>query len=382
MKNLIIDSILQLARRPIYWVSMFLLPFLCFFLISDLMQEGLPQKLPAAIVDNDQSSLSHRIGQNLGSMQMVNLSYTCNSYTEAKKLVQEGKIFGFFFIPENFRQELLAGNKPTISFYTNMTYYVPGTLLYKNFKSTAVYTKAGMASQMLESSGLAEMAEVSMQPIAISTHPIGNPWLNYSYYLGNSFMPTALQLMIFLVTTFFLMHDIKTGHSVRVMQMANGSIVKAVFARLLPQTIIWWVTALFLESWRFGWNSYPMNGSWFWLTLSELMYVLACQGFALFVSALVCNLRMALSVCALIGVLTFSIGCYSFPYENMYGGIAIFSWIVPARFNFLIYIDQALNGIDIYWSRWWYIAYILFMLLPLTVLWKLKRNYLKPIYIP
>ena len=40
----------------------------------------------------------------------------------------------------------------------------------------------------------------------------------------------------------------------------------------------------------------------------------------------------------------------------MYGGIAIFSYIVPIRYYFLIYIDQALNGIPIYYSRFYYVA--------------------------
>lgn len=125
-----------------------------------------------------------------------------------------------------------------------------------------------------------------------------------------------------------------------------------------------------------------MNGSWWWLTLSELMFVVAAQGFALFFTALTSNLRMALSACALIGVLTFSVAAFSLPYESMYGAIGIFSWLLPARYNFLIYIDQALNGIDIYYSRFYFIAYIIFMLSPLTMLWKLKKAFNNPIYIP
>jgi ABC-2 type transport system permease protein len=78
----------------------------------------------------------------------------------------------------------------------------------------------------------------------------------------------------------------------------------------------------------------------------------------------------------------FSVAAFSLPYESMYGAIGIFSWLLPARYNFLIYIDQALNGIDIYYSRFYFIAYIIFMLSPLTMLWKLKKAFNNPIYIP
>ena len=112
------------------------------------------------------------------------------------------------------------------------------------------------------------------------------------------------------------------------------------------------------------------------------MFVLACQGLALFFFCVLPSMRMALSISALLGILAFSLGCFSFPYESMYGAVGIFSWIYPVRYNFLIYADQALNGIPVYYSRYWFIAYIGFMLLPLTMLWRLRKEFLRPVYTP
>ncbi|MCH5327213.1 MAG: ABC transporter permease, partial [Duncaniella sp.] len=153
MKAIFIRSVLQLVRRPIYWVAFFILPLFCFMLLTSLMQEGLPSKVPAAMIDKDGSSLSRNVTQNLGGMQMVDLKESCNSYTEARHLMQKGDIFGFFLIPENFERDLLSGRKPVITFYTNMTYFVPASILFKTFKTTALYTKAGVAMTVLESVG-------------------------------------------------------------------------------------------------------------------------------------------------------------------------------------------------------------------------------------
>ncbi|MDE6272552.1 MAG: ABC transporter permease [Muribaculaceae bacterium] len=375
-------STLQLVRRPIYWVSIFLLPLFCFLLLSSMMENGLPDKTPAGVIDRDGSALSRQITQSLDGMQLVDVAEMPNSFTEARHLMQEGKIFGFFLIPENFEADLLAGRGPQISFYTNMTYYVPASLLFKTFKSTALYTKAGVASNTIASVGFTQDPAPLLQPVNIVTRPISNPGLNYAIYLCVSFIPCVLQLMIILVTCFSLGQEIKYGDSSRLMQMARGSIVRAVAAKLLPQTLIWVVMAIFMESWLFGWQGYPMHGSWLWLTLSEVLFVLASQGFALFIFGLLPNLRLSLSVCALTGILSFSIAAFSFPMQSMYGAIAIFSYIVPIRYNYLIYIDQALNGIDIYYSRWWYVAYFVFMLLPLTILPRLKKFMVKPVYVP
>lgn len=382
-KAIFVRSVLQIVRRPIYWVAFFVLPLFCFMLLTSLMQEGLPSQVPAAMIDKDGSSLSRKVTQNLGGMQMVDLVESCNSFTEARHLMQKGDIFGFFLIPDNFERDLLAGRKPVITFYTNMTYFVPASILFKTFKTTALYTKAGVAMTVLESVGASpEQVTPLLLPINIQGRGIHNPGLNYAIYLCNSFLPGVLELMIFLVTCFSLGQELKYGTSSKLLAMANGSIVKALAAKLLPQTIIWIVIALFLEAWLFGINGYPVYGSWFWLTLSEVMFVFACQGWALFFFGILPNLRLSLSASALLGILAFSVAAFSFPVESMYGAISIFSWILPVRYNFLIYIDQALNGLPVYYSRVWFVAYIVFMILPFTMLWRIKREMAKPVYAP
>lgn len=382
-KAIFTRSVLQIVRRPIYWVAIFFLPLFCFLLLSNMMEEGLPAKVPAAMVDKDGTSLSRSITRNLDGMQLVDLTESAGSFTEARELMQRGEIFGFFLIPENFQQDLLAGRKPVITFYTNMTYYVPANLLFKTFKTTALYTKAGVTMTILEQVGAtADEVTPLLLPVNISARALHNPGISYAVYLCNSFIPCVLQLMILLVTCFSLGQEIKYGTSAKLLAMADGSILKALFAKLLPQTLVWWVMVIFMESWLYKINGYPMNGSWFWITLSELMFVPACQGFALFFFGLFPNLRLSLSCCALLGILSFSIAAFSFPVESMYPAVGVFSWIVPIRYNFLIYIDQALNGIHIYYSRVWFVAYIVFMLLPLSMLWRIKRCMARPVYVP
>lgn len=377
------QSIIAYASKPIYWVGFFMLPLFMILFLGDLMKSGLPTNAPAAIVDLDHSSLSRSMTQSLDAMQMVNITEAAESYTQARHLMQEGKVFGYFLIPHNFEKDFLAGKNPTVSFYTNMTYFVPASLLFKTFKTSATYTKAGLMLSIARDAGIpADNLSGTINPISIITRPIGNPWLNYAYYLSVSFTPAAIQLMILIMTAFALGQNIKYGRARQMLDATGGSITKLLFAQLFPQTIIWWTITIFMEAYLFGWLQFPMNGSLFWLTISELMFVLAAQGFAVFIFGVVPNLRLSMSVAALLGILTFSIAAFSFPVESMYPAVGIFSWIIPTRYNFLIYIDQALNGIDIYYSRIWYIAYIVFMLLPLTMLWRIRKAYARPIYVP
>jgi ABC-2 type transport system permease protein len=376
-------SVRQLASRRIYWLTMVVMPLFCMIFLTDLLREGLPVKAPAAVVDYDRSELSRRMIQSLNGAQMSRITAVYDNIGDARRAMQRGEIYGFYLIPENFQSDLLSVRTPTVSYYTNMAYYVPASLLYKNFTASALYAKADVLSGLLTDVGVdAEEIVPLLQPINIEVRGLSNPWLDYAVYLCNSFVPAIMQLMIFLTTAFAVCQEMKRATSPLWLRLAKGSVIRALSAKLLPQTIGWQIMMLFMLWWFYGKNGFVMNGSWGWMILSEMMFVLACQGFALFVVGVLPNLRLALSVGALVGVLSFSIGAFSFPYESMYGSIGVFSWLVPVRYNFLIYIDQALNGIDVYYSRIFYVAYIVFMLLPLLVIKRLKRELLNPVYVP
>ncbi len=376
-------SVRQLASRRIYWLTMVVMPLFCMIFLTDLLREGLPIKAPAAVVDYDRSELSRRMIQSLNGAQMSRITAVYDNIGDARRAMQRGEIYGFYLIPENFQSDLLSVRTPTVSYYTNMAYYVPASLLYKNFTASALYAKADVLSGLLTDVGVdAEEIVPLLQPINIEVRGLSNPWLDYAVYLCNSFVPAIMQLMIFLTTAFAVCQEMKRATSPLWLRLAKGSVIRALLAKLLPQTIVWQIMMLFMLWWFYGRNGFVMNGSWGWMILSEMMFVLACQGFALFVVGVLPNLRLALSVGALVGVLSFSIGAFSFPYESMYGSIGVFSWLVPVRYNFLIYIDQALNGIDVYYSRIFYVAYIVFMLLPLLVIKRLKRELLNPVYVP
>lgn len=376
-------SVRQLASRRIYWLTMVVMPLFCMIFLTDLLREGLPIKAPAAVVDYDRSELSRRMIQSLNGAQMSRITAVYDNIGDARRAMQRGEIYGFYLIPENFQSDLLSVRTPTVSYYTNMAYYVPASLLYKNFTASALYAKADVLSGLLTDVGVdAEEIVPLLQPINIEVRGLSNPWLDYAVYLCNSFVPAIMQLMIFLTTAFAVCQEMKRATSPLWLRLAKGSVIRALSAKLLPQTIGWQIMMLFMLWWFYGKNGFVMNGSWGWMILSEMMFVLACQGFALFVVGVLPNLRLALSVGALVGVLSFSIGAFSFPYESMYGSIRVFSWLVPVRYNFLIYIDQALNGIDVYYSRIFYVAYIVFMLLPLLVIKRLKRELLNPVYVP
>lgn len=383
MRQAIIDGLRQLVGRPLYILVMVVVPLLTGWFLLDLMEEGLPLRTPTAIVDLDHTSTSRRTARNLAAGELVDVQYTPETYHDAMRLLRQGKIYGFFMIPADFERNAVEGKETTITYYVNLSYFVPGSLSFKSFKQTAVTTAGGVMMATLKSAGASDRTLATMaQPVVTQNHPIGNPWMNYSIYLSNSFMPCLLQLIIFQITAFSILQEIKRGTSRQWLAAGGGSIVRAVLGKLIPQFCIFALVGICMLSMLYGYSQFPVNGSFMGMVAAMLLLVAASQAFALFIVAVIPNLRFALSVLSLVGILAFSVAGFSFPVEQMYGAVGIFSFMLPIRYYFLIYINTALNGYELFYCRWDFVALILFMALPFTMLWKLRRYCANPVYIP
>lgn len=372
----------RITSRPIYLVGILLVPAFMSLLFVSLLGEGLPEKVPAAIVDLDHTPLSRQTTRSLNAMELVDIVDREESYNQAIRSVQEGKIMGFFVIPEDFEKDAIGGKAPTITFYCNLTYYVPGSLVFKGFKTMAVTTSGRIVANSLVEKGISQgVAGAIIQPMNIAFHPLRNPWTNYSYYLSSSFLPGLLELMIFLMTAYSITMEIKRDTAPEWIRAARGRISTAILGKLFPQTLLFLLVGVGMMSLMYGWHHFPMNGSMGGMLLAMLLFVIACQSFAVGLCALLPNPRYALSLCSLTGILAFSLAAFSYPVESMYGAVGIFSYILPVRYYFLIYLSVALDGVPVYFVRLYYVALLGFPIVAMLLSPLYKRVMLKPVYV-
>lgn len=373
----------RMCRMPVYIIMTGIVPLLCGWFFMSLLGPGLPLRTPTAVVDLDQSALSRQVTRALNANELVDIRYKLESNHEALGMIREGKIYGYFTIPADFERDAIAGNVPTLEYYTNMTYFVPGTLAFKGFKTISVTATGGVVTAKLSALGLTpDQISALVQPVVISTHGIGNPWTNYNFYLTPSFLSALLSLLIMIMTAFSITLEIKHGTSVQWLATAKGHIGVALVGKLLPQTVIFSLVAIALEAMMVAFYDFPMNGSLGWMIVALILMVMASQAFATFIACLLPNPRLSMSVISLVGVLTFSFAGFSFPVEQMYGAIAIFSYCVPVRYLFLIYVNTALNGFEIYYVRYYYAALLAFLYLPWLCAYRLRKACMHPVYVP
>ena len=364
----------RMATQPIYWFCMVIAPLFCYIFFTSLMKQGLPENLPMGLVDEDRTTTTRNLARNLDAFQMSDITHEFANVTEARKAVQRGEVYGFYLIPHGTTKQAQLQRVPTVSFYTNYSYLVAGSLLYRDMRMMSELASGAASRTVLYAKGATErQAMAYLQPIVIDMHAIGNPWLNYNVYLSNIIIPGMLGIFIFMITVFSLGSELKFDTADELMASSNNSIIVALTCKLLPQTIVFLLMGSIYILLLYGYLHFPCNCGIARMWCIMALFVLACQGLGVFMFTMLPTLRLGLSSASLWGVISFSISGMSFPVMAMHPILQGLSYLFPLRHYYLLYVNSALDGYPLANAWPFVLSMVGFMILPIPFLGRLKK---------
>lgn len=365
-----------LRRNPVYLTAMVFLPLLVTVFFTSLLDEGQPQEMPVGIVDNDNTSTTRSLIRLLNDFQTTGIVANYPSVTDARRAVQHGEIYAFMYIPEGTTEKLLSQRQPKISFYYSNTTLVAGALLFRDLKTISVLGSAAVGKAVASTLGLTEeQAMTFLQPIALDMHLLGNPWVNYNMYLSTMLIPGSILLFVMLLTAYTLGMELKYGTCKELLTMSGGNPFKAVYAKLLPQTLTFIVMLTASLVYMFYGLEFAHARGFLLMLLLATLAIMAAQGFAIMVFALIPNVRTSMSVCSLWGVLSFSMMGTAFPVQAMDTPLQALSYLFPLRHYFLIYAENIFNGYPLSATNVNIVALLLFILIPMLFVPRIAKIY-------
>ncbi len=364
----------RMVGRPIYLVMTLVLPLFCYLFFASMLGEGLPQKLPIAVVDLDGSSLSCAIVRMVGASAQTDVGVECGSMMEAQIRMRQGGIYGTLLLPRNMQRDAMAGRRPTVVFATPNNFLISGSLAMRDLTQICATASSGLNISSRAGRGASPtQIAAEVQPIRLDFHAPGNPTSNYSLYLSTILSHALLQILILLTTVFVVGIEAKNGTSKQWMETAGGSMVRALAGKLLPYTVLFSMMATAGNTLFFKYLDFPIEGSFVSLAAACILVVAAYQAMAVFILGLLSDMRVALTVVGVYGVLGISFSGLTFPIEIMDAPLQGFSLMFPIRHYFHIYIDVAMHGLPVLGAWGEYVVLLAFSLTPLVVLHRLKR---------
>lgn len=356
-------------RAVMLWLPLVVILFFAIFFSKEVVGT-----LPIAVVDEDNSSLSRKIVAMIRATPQVALVREVADMAEAQKLLLQGEVVGVVEIPDYLSKAILSSETARVVYYDSGTNISTNSLSAKGVQMAVASFGVGVELQRAEMNGvMPDEAMAQVMPIGFLTYGLFNPWLNYAYYVAPCFLAMILIITAMLSTIYALGAELRYGSSVEWLRSANGSLIGALMGKLFPMTLALWLLVFVVGVLIFGLFGAPMQGSWVVLVAGAMSLVVAYQAVALFVVALTASFRLSLSLGGGYSVLAFTFSGVTFPTIAMLSAVKPITMLFPYTYFMQLYIDQAVRG-----SAWWLsmqniASMLLFCLLPLLVLGRLKR---------
>lgn len=358
----------MMFARPLYLFASVGVMLLSTFFFLTLMRGGSAEKMPVAVVDLDQTSISRRLIHEMQATPSVDIQLITNSYPEAREAMQQGKIYGIFVIPECFYDELVSFKRPKMDFYVTNAYTVGGNTAYKQMLTMVNLTSGAFQREVLRKKGLPDdIIMHRIQPLAIEGHMIANPWGNYSVYLVSTILPGILGLICLMLTIFAIGFELKMRTSHAWLKAAGGNYTVAMIGKLIPYTLIYIILGVGCHIILYRFTGFPVYGSHSRLMFGLLLFIFAMEGLGITLIGLLPTLRDALSIGALYSMLGFSLSGFTYPQMSMSAPVKALSYMEPLRHYYLIYVNEALMAAPVENSIPHMLALTAFMLASLFV---------------
>lgn len=379
--NIMVREWKRIFSRKLYITAMIVMPMFTIVFFLTLMQDALPKEIPTAVVDMDNSATSRRLVRQLDAFKQTRIVAHAKDYHEARIMMQQGKIYGVYYVPKGFEHDVLSFRQPRVSFYTNNSYIVAGSMLFRDMKTLSILGSAAVGRELRLAKGQTmEQAMIDLQPIVVDTHPLKNPQLNYTIYLCNVLLPGILSVIIVLLTVYVLGSEVKEQTSREVLEEANEDMFSLLLGKLLPYTLVFMLVATCYDVILYRFMGFPCNSGFLNMLLLSYLLVWASQALAVFAYSLIPIMSIALSLSAFITMLSFSISGFTFPVGEMPDLLQTWANVFPLRHYFILYANNGLNGYS--WSYAWpsYVAMLCYLFLPIVFSFRLRKIYRAGVY--
>ena len=365
-----------IRQRPIYLLgSVGVIAFCAIFFLT-FLKDGLPSDVPIGLVDYDYSSTSRNFCQQLDATQLGKVVHY-DSFAAAREDMNRGKIAAVCVVPVGMNDDIQANRQPKITFYVNGLYFVSGALAWKDLLQMVNLTNGAVQRQAFRARGYNDSQIMGMiRPVDVDVHQIGNVGTNYNYYLSSVLLPGVLEMIVIIVLIYSLGAELKYGTSRHLLHTSGNSIVTALAGKLLVWTLTFSAIGLILILLLFHRLHFPLAGSIWNMFLGIFLMIFASEAIAIFILEMLPVPRLALSIGALYSVLGFSLSGFTLPIEAMPPYIQGLAAAFPLRHYYLFYVQEAIFGAG--FAGWWkqVIYLLIFILLPLIGLVRLKKAYI------
>ncbi len=372
----------RIKNNPAYIFLLFAGPLAGIFLLFFIFHEGVAQKIPVAVVDQDHSSLSIKISNALNASPDVEIVAGAHDMYVAQDWLKRGFVDAIVLMPDKLENNVFLGIESPVPVYINGTNVTVAGQVQHSIITTLETVSGGIELNRLMLAGNnSKQAMAKVMPVNIQKHILFNPYVNYSYFLNSAMLYFMLFLFAFLSSVYTFGNELKRGTGKELLSSGNNSVRLAVAGKLFPYTLIFSGFALFIAVLLYKVEGLPLKGNFILLFAGQFITIIAYQTLGLLFVSVTKNLRLALSLGSAYTLMGLTFSGLTFPIEGMSKPVQAFTAIFPFTWWERLFISQSLRGAPVSEALPYLCYILLFMLMGLTSIKTYKKSLCNPKYL-
>lgn len=374
LHNIFVRELRRVLANKIYLATLTLLPMLAMLIFVALFSGGTPNKLPIAVVDEDNSSLSRKAIEMIRATPEVDVCFMPSSEIEGKRLIRQGKAYAIVVIPHNFERDILRLTPTSIAAYISGANILTNGLISNGLLSSiSTFTTSDRISLLLSRGITLKQAEAEAMAIRFDRHILFNPYTNYAYYLLPIFLPMMLLIFTTTGTIFAIGSELRDATAAEWIQCANGSIGIALLGKLPPLLIAMTAMSVVIFGSLFAVADLPINATSWVFIIYCLLLTASYMGVSIFILSLTANMRLSLSLVGGYAVMAFSLSGLTFPTMAMHESIQWLGRLFPFTYFVRASVNQVVRGAPMAYSLGDIASLLCFLLPAIATLPRLKH---------
>lgn len=268
-----------MARGKMIFIVIFIIPLLTNLLLGYQFSKDIINKVPMAVYDGDNSSLSRMIIEQFSENEMFDIEYYLEDSNDMKKLIDDSKIRVGMIIPKDFSKNVMGAESPSILMVYDGSHMPIAAATKKSASEILLSLKTGVFMKLIKAKLdlPADVAEKIALSIKFSSRTLYNPAGSYKNFLNIGLGTAIVQSAIAIMTA----SAIRRSEIEKKKRKKSGYILgKVLFYGILGCLSL--ILNIYVQCKLF---KVPLRGKFFDATILSLVLAFAVSAFGLMISS-------------------------------------------------------------------------------------------------
>lgn len=156
------------------------------------------EKVPVAVVDDCRTAQSRQFIRDAGAAPSIDIYDYCSNMADAKRLMDEGKVHGIFYIPRDYGRNYGRMERSNVTFFCDMSLLLRYRALSIGLADVQIKTMGDITAERLDMLGDLAPAGMDGLPIQEQSHMLGDTQQGFASFVMPGIVVLILQQSMFL----------------------------------------------------------------------------------------------------------------------------------------------------------------------------------------